>query len=352
MKKLGLTLAGGGAKGAYQVGVWKYLTEIGLADSISVIAGTSVGALNTVLFCTTDCQMQNYIWTNEVSFSTMMDFVIPQMNSVLGEWGITLPEKIPNSIFSRDGLIKIIEKYIVLDSIQTDRRHLYAACYCRDTRTTKFFRLNNYEPPIIQDIILASSALPYIYSPVNINGCEYIDGGVIPDDNIPITPLKSEHCSDSIIVTLSHDASVPKPPSTAVVIRPSENIGGPILGMMNFTAEKAAYLIKLGYNDMPKYDSQLSLLCRKYCLHRMENVSLQSVIDPVKTYLSDHRLLEDEIILLLRQSIDGSDIYKISSAVYSQDGSECRQTIVTRYALSMDYELSSAFGDKDMVVVR
>ena len=28
-KKLGLVLAGGGGKGSYQIGVWKYLNEIG-----------------------------------------------------------------------------------------------------------------------------------------------------------------------------------------------------------------------------------------------------------------------------------------------------------------------------------
>jgi len=42
--KIGLVLAGGGAKGAYQSGVVKYLAEIDFAPYI--IAGTSIGALN------------------------------------------------------------------------------------------------------------------------------------------------------------------------------------------------------------------------------------------------------------------------------------------------------------------
>ena len=42
--KIGLVLAGGGAKGAYQSGVVKYLAEIDFAPHI--IAGTSIGALN------------------------------------------------------------------------------------------------------------------------------------------------------------------------------------------------------------------------------------------------------------------------------------------------------------------
>jgi NTE family protein len=41
--KLGLVLAGGGGKGGYEIGVWKYLKEIGLDKKIAVISGTSVG---------------------------------------------------------------------------------------------------------------------------------------------------------------------------------------------------------------------------------------------------------------------------------------------------------------------
>lgn len=41
---IGLVLSGGGAKGAFQAGVWKAMHELGLADLVLAIAGTSVGA--------------------------------------------------------------------------------------------------------------------------------------------------------------------------------------------------------------------------------------------------------------------------------------------------------------------
>ena len=44
MSKIGLVLSGGGAKGAYQVGVVKALLEKNVA--MDCIAGTSIGALN------------------------------------------------------------------------------------------------------------------------------------------------------------------------------------------------------------------------------------------------------------------------------------------------------------------
>lgn len=45
-----LVLSGGGAKGAYQVGVWKAMTELGIAKDVTVLSGTSVGGINAALF--------------------------------------------------------------------------------------------------------------------------------------------------------------------------------------------------------------------------------------------------------------------------------------------------------------
>ncbi|MEL7123534.1 MAG: patatin-like phospholipase family protein [Bacteroidota bacterium] len=38
--QLGIALSGGGARGAYEVGVWKAIIELGLSKHISAIAGT------------------------------------------------------------------------------------------------------------------------------------------------------------------------------------------------------------------------------------------------------------------------------------------------------------------------
>ena len=51
-KEYGLVLAGGGTRGAYQVGVWKALKELGI--NVKAIAGTSIGALNGALFLQDD----------------------------------------------------------------------------------------------------------------------------------------------------------------------------------------------------------------------------------------------------------------------------------------------------------
>ena len=47
-KEYGLVLAGGGTKGAYEVGAWKALKELNI--NITAIVGTSIGAINGALF--------------------------------------------------------------------------------------------------------------------------------------------------------------------------------------------------------------------------------------------------------------------------------------------------------------
>ena len=63
---LGLVLSGGGAKGAYEIGVWQILQKLGIASNITAISGTSVGALNAALFaaCPDDAEK---LWLENVT---------------------------------------------------------------------------------------------------------------------------------------------------------------------------------------------------------------------------------------------------------------------------------------------
>ena len=58
----GLVLSGGGGKGAYQVGVWRALCELGWDTRIKAISGASVGALNAVLLSSVSEPHAEVIW--------------------------------------------------------------------------------------------------------------------------------------------------------------------------------------------------------------------------------------------------------------------------------------------------
>lgn len=62
MNKYGLALAGGGAKGAYQFGVWTALRELGI--EIQGIVGTSIGALNGAAIIQGDYDALYELWHN------------------------------------------------------------------------------------------------------------------------------------------------------------------------------------------------------------------------------------------------------------------------------------------------
>ena len=61
-REYGLVLAGGGTKGAYQVGVWKALKELNI--NIKGIVGASIGSLNGALFLQDDFKMVEDMYEN------------------------------------------------------------------------------------------------------------------------------------------------------------------------------------------------------------------------------------------------------------------------------------------------
>lgn len=61
--RYGLILAGGGGKGSYQIGALKVLKQLGYTPSrFHTIAGTSVGALNAVLYAQEDLDLAEKVW--------------------------------------------------------------------------------------------------------------------------------------------------------------------------------------------------------------------------------------------------------------------------------------------------
>lgn len=60
-KRIGLALAGGAARGPYQIGCWQALNEAGIAR-FAAISGTSVGALNACLIAEGDIGLASKLW--------------------------------------------------------------------------------------------------------------------------------------------------------------------------------------------------------------------------------------------------------------------------------------------------
>lgn len=82
-RKLGLTLSGGGGKGANQIGVWQAMRDLGLDSQLSAISGTSVGGLNGAMFAQDKLDQAKSMWLNIESRNMLSVQDVPGLASRL-----------------------------------------------------------------------------------------------------------------------------------------------------------------------------------------------------------------------------------------------------------------------------
>ena len=259
--KIGLVFAGGGGKGSYQIGVWKAFREFGLDEKVVAVAGTSVGAINAALFMQGDFQKAEDAWLR-ISPGKILSLSAKKIFNAFLSWGIKLPGKsilfinqlCDHGFFSRSGLLELINESLILSSVSDSPIKGYGACLqTPPNMKINYFTFNNASPNRIISILLASSAIPAIFRPIEIDGHRYIDGGLpIVGDNIPIQPLYDHGCDYIFVVHLSRNAVVDKerfPNATILEIVPPEHLGYLFSGLLNFSAEDAVERIERGYAD-------------------------------------------------------------------------------------------------------
>jgi len=252
---VGLVLAGGGGKGAYQIGVWKALIEMNIAQNITAVSGTSVGALNAALFAHGDYEVAEMIYKNirheqiltlgkSDLFKIAANFM-KSNNIVMSLYGGK-----SKSFFTREGMIDIINDYIDLKKLSSSSIKCFATCHDIFRAKPCYFNLNGQTDSKIIDILLASSALPAIFEPVTIDGVTYYDGGI--SDNVPVLPLYNNGYKVIIIVHLDRGSYIDKrlfPNATLIQIVPKESQGDLITGTLDFSKEGALTRMRQGYED-------------------------------------------------------------------------------------------------------
>lgn len=257
--KIGLVLAGGGGKGAYELGVWKALKQLNLTKYISVFSGTSIGAFNSVLFAMDDIDKADSLW-EEVT----MDKLVPISKTELIKRGIGLylggknlqlakkflTDKLEHGAISNDGAVEMVEKYLDFNKVKEKNKICYAACTKLPNFNAKYFKINDYDEEIAKKIVLASASLPLIYDSTEVLGEKYIDGGIA--DNVPIQPVYGEKCDIIIVVLLSKNGQIDRslyPNSRLIIIAPENLVENAITGTLNLDTDAKRVRIIEGYND-------------------------------------------------------------------------------------------------------
>ncbi len=257
MKKA-IVFAGGGSKGAYQLGAWKALEELG--EHFDVATGTSIGSINAAFYVQKDLAEAEKMWNevtagdimaNGISFDVSFDGIVSQKENIIPFLKNYLNTKnVDNTPF-----INMIHRYFSPEKFFSSEID-----YALMTVNFKGFGPNDIIPVEIKksdmekDIenawkwISASSACYPVFPPQEIDGEQYIDGGFY--DNIPIASAFKLGAERVVAIDLNtennHEGYLRHPSVT--YIKPSKDLGN----FMNFERNVLDRSIRLGYNDTMK----------------------------------------------------------------------------------------------------
>lgn len=238
-KEWALVFGGGGGKGAYQVGIWKALREMGFEQFVTAVSGASVGSLNTALFGIGDLDLAIKIW-EDITPSQFLDLEVKADQDGDGRTGI----------FSREGLEYIMKHKLDLNKVSSSEILLYANAskMVGSKLETVYFHLNGKSADLIGKILLASSAIPFVYEPVKVGDYWYQDGGL--KDNLPIIPLYQMGYRKFILCALGKLEELPEkkfPGAEFINLSPEKSLGGLISGTLDFTAKGVSPRLETGY---------------------------------------------------------------------------------------------------------
>jgi NTE family protein len=266
----GLVLEGGGAKGAYHVGAFKALRELGI--EIGGIAGTSIGAINGAMMVQGDYDLLEKVWYSINSYE-LFDIdekaIVDLKNLNLQEINFSYLLHQSKEILNNKGLDTskiraLFDTYIDEEKIRNS--HIDFGIVTVDLTDKKPLELYMEDIPRgkMIDFLIASANLP-AFRIEEVDGKKYLDGGFY--NNLPIGLLCKKGYKDIIAVRTMAVGVVRRVKEKDVritYIQPADGSLGSMLGALDFNREKAEQLIKLGYYDTMKVFKKLKGF-RYYC---------------------------------------------------------------------------------------
>lgn len=252
--KCALVLAGGGAKGAYQIGVWKALRKLSIP--IDIVTGSSVGALNGAMVVQGDYFRAKRLW-KKMSFQVVFDKnVIKQYNHC--KTTKDMLRMFSLNFFLRGGmdirkLENVVNQYLHPKKFFRSKIDYGISVYdFSDLKPIKLVK-NDLKKNTVDYIVASSCCFP-AFQMKKIGDKKYIDGGF--SDYIPIN-LALDMGADEIIAVDLHAPGIREKIRKTTVpityIEPNNDIGG----FLNFNQANAKRAMRYGYLDAMKVYHQL-----------------------------------------------------------------------------------------------
>lgn len=255
-KEYALALSGGGTRGAYEVGAYRALKEMGI--NIVAIVGTSIGALNGAMFVSDNLDKAEEMY-NKIKINNVIDIDenigINPDKDIFDFQNIF---KLAKDYTKKKGLDnlplkKMIKKEIDVDKIyNSDIEFGLVSFSIKSKKALEIFKEDIPKKNFI-DYLLASSCFP-IYKAQKIKGEEYVDGFFY--DNMPINMLIKKGYKNVIAIdigSVNANKKLIDKKAYVKVIKASENLGG----TFEFNKERIKFNINLGYLDTMKAFNKL-----------------------------------------------------------------------------------------------
>ncbi len=173
MAKTGFVLGGGGHLGAFEVGMLKALMEAGITPDL--IVGNSVGAFNGAAIAAEPSpamvERLHETWLHLPDTEVFQSSLWTRAANIL---------KHKTHLHSSDPLRELLEDFLPVHAFEELSVPFQCVAACIEDAAEQWFSHGALIPAI-----LASSAVPGLLPPVEIEGRHYVDGGVV--NSIPIS---------------------------------------------------------------------------------------------------------------------------------------------------------------------
>jgi len=288
-KQYALAFAGGGARGAYEIGVWNALSQAGL--HFDAVSGTSIGSMNAAFVATDELERAKRIWVN-LTYSHVMegdpalydklskkdysnldlkktaDFII---RTIKGK-GIDISPM-------RETLRKVIDEKAVRESAID---YYIVTCSLDDFKELEI-RAKDLGDGELYDMLLASAYLP-VFRNEPLRGKRYLDGGLM--DVLPVHVLVENGYKNIIGVScnaVGYKRPIEVPEDVTIwEVKPRVSIGN----VLEFDPRQSAENLKIGYFDGLRL--LYGLQGNKYYIDRTysEETAYSLMITYIKEYLN------------------------------------------------------------------
>lgn len=245
--KRALVLSGGGAKGAYQLGVYKALKRLGI--KIDIITGTSIGAINGALLVSGDYRKAKKLW-----ISTKTSNVLHHDISNPKEYADIAKEYIKNKGLKFDKAEEYISKIIKESKVRKSKIDYGLVTVNLKTKVPKMLSKDQIPNGKLISYISASAACFPAVEKKEIDGEYYIDGGYY--DNLPINLAIDMGADEIIAVDLSALGIKQKVKSKNIKIDYIKSNNKRKFSL-NFSPSNSKRSMKLGFNDTMKHFNML-----------------------------------------------------------------------------------------------